>query len=440
MNAFAKQLKLWRLYLAVVIIGVIAEMIGIRKIPFGIGTILLLPMLYAFVIAVVVNPNITSFFGRFIRREDTAAAAPLIGVAIMLLTAKAGTFTGPAINSILKAGPALLLQELGNLGTILFAFPLGVWGLRMGREAIGATFSIAREPNIAAVGARYGLKSAEGTGVMGVYVLGTLFGTFVFSILASVFVSINVFDSRALAMACGVGSSSMMVACAGALSEVVPRLQDKITAFANTSNILTGTTGLYAGLFIALPILERLYPVMVSQNARRHTENARAIISDTATAETTRSRKKLGVFDSAIMLAIVGCIGLIMNRVGHGVALAEGVTGMAVLGLIAMVGVLLARFVPLHLPNIAWVSLVGTFLTLPRTPGSHWVVAQVEAVNFLVLTTPILGFAGLALTRMEIDIAKQTGWKLAVVACFVFFGTYAGSALIAQLVLHWQGI
>ena len=440
MSIFARHVKLWRLYLAVIVIGVIAEWIGIRKIPFGIGTILLLPLLYAFLMAALINPNVTSFFGRFIRREDTAAAPPLIGVALMPFIAKLGTAVGPVIETIAKAGPALLLQELGNLGTILFAFPLGVWGLKMGREAIGATFSIAREVGLAVIDDRYGLKSAEGTGVMGVYVLGTLFGTFVFSILASGFVSFGVFDPRALAMACGVGSGSMMAACAGVLNEAIPRLQDEITAFAAASNFLTGKTGFYAALFIALPVLEKLYAVMVSPSTRRRREQERAIKLDNVAVETPAHKKKFGFFDYALMLAIVCCIGLIMNRVGHGTPLAEGVAGMAVLGLIAMAGLLLARFVPFHLPDIAWTSLVGILLTLPWTPGSAWVVAQVKAVNFLTLTTPVLGFAGLALTRMEINIAKQVGWKLAVVACMVFFGTYAGSVLVAQLVLHWQGI
>ena len=45
-------------------------------------------------------------------------------------------------------------------------------GLR--RESIGATFSIAREPNIAIISDMYGLDTPEGRGVMGVYVAGTV--------------------------------------------------------------------------------------------------------------------------------------------------------------------------------------------------------------------------------------------------------------------------
>ena len=101
------------------------------------------------------------------------------------------------MEEIIAAGPALLLQEIGNLGTILIAFPLGLWVLKMGRELIGATFSIAREPNIAIIADRYGLKSPEGAGVMGVYVVGTLFGTLIFTITASLLASMDILDIRA---------------------------------------------------------------------------------------------------------------------------------------------------------------------------------------------------------------------------------------------------
>ncbi len=115
--------------------------------------------------------------------------------------------------------------------------------------------SIDREPNIAIIADRYGLHSAEGAGVLGVYVTGTLFGTFVFAILATS----GLFSIDALAMACGVGSGSMMAACTGALAEAVPAKTDSITALAGASNLLTYATGMYVSLFILLPAVEWMY-------------------------------------------------------------------------------------------------------------------------------------------------------------------------------------
>ncbi|MGO1901516.1 MAG: DUF3100 domain-containing protein [Brachybacterium sp.] len=252
-------LQLWPLHLAVLIIGVISQFIGIRSIPIGIGTILLLPMLFAFAMALLLNPNIIGAAAKIMPARRAAAASPLIVVAIMPFIARFGADIGPGIELVIRSGPALLLQEIGNLGTIVLAFPVAVWILKMGRESIGAVHSIAREPNIAIVADRYGLRSPEGTGVLGAYVMGTLFGTFIFAIIASVLSTANVFSIEALAMACGVGSGSMMAACSGALAAANPEATETITALAGSSNLLTYATGMYVSLFVAIPLVEWMY-------------------------------------------------------------------------------------------------------------------------------------------------------------------------------------
>ncbi|NEE04798.1 DUF3100 domain-containing protein [Phytoactinopolyspora halotolerans] len=254
-----EAVKLWRLHVAVAAIAIAAQLIGIRQISLGNGAILFLPLLYAFLIGILLNPNVVGRAAVFIRQREVRAASPLIVVAIMPFIAKFGTTIGPAVEDLVDAGPALLLQELGNLGTVALAFPIAVWVLRMGRESIGATFSVAREPNIAIIADRYGLKSPEGTGVMGVYVVGTLFGTLIFAVMASMLATFDVLKPEALAMACGVGSGSMMASCTGALSEALPEMSDTIVAMAGASNLLTYATGMYLGLFVALPLVEWLY-------------------------------------------------------------------------------------------------------------------------------------------------------------------------------------
>lgn len=249
----------WRLHLTVLLVAIVSQAVGVREIPIGTGIILLLRMLYAFLLAALANPNVVGRGAFFIRERDVQRASPLIVIAIMPFIAKFGTTIGPAMDDIIAAGPALLLQELGNLGTIAIAFPIGLVVLRMRREVIGSTFSIAREPNIAIIADRYGLKSPEGAGVMGVYVVGTLFGTFLFAIMASLIASMNILDIRALAMACGVGSGSMMAACSGALVNIAPDMEDTILALAGASNLLTYATGMYVSLFVALPMVEWMY-------------------------------------------------------------------------------------------------------------------------------------------------------------------------------------
>jgi hypothetical protein len=250
----------WRLHLIVLTLVVASELIYTREIPLGPGSILFLPLLYAFVFGALLNPNVVRRgVGRIVRSREVRAASPFIVIAIMPFIAKFGTLVGPSMEAIISAGPALLLQEIGNLGTILLAFPVAVFVLRMGREVIGACHSIAREPNVAIISDRYGLSSKEGAGVMGVYVVGTLFGTIFFAVMASLLATAGVLHPYALGMACGVGSGSMLAACTGALASAFPEMEEQILAFAGASNVLTYATGLYVSLFVALPIVEFLY-------------------------------------------------------------------------------------------------------------------------------------------------------------------------------------
>ncbi len=259
----------WRLHVTVLAITIVSELIGVIQIPIGIGAILLLPLLYAFVFGLILNPHVFNVAKGWVREREVQNASPLIIIAIMPFIAKFGTIIGPSMNQIIEAGPALLLQELGNLGTIVLAFPVAILVFRMGREAIGACFSVAREPNIAIIADRYGLKSQEGAGVMGVYVVGTLFGTFTFAVLASILSTTGAFSIEALAMACGIGSGSMMAACSGALVNAVPEMEEQILALAGASNVLTYATGLYLGIFVALPLTEKLYDLLGGKPAEK---------------------------------------------------------------------------------------------------------------------------------------------------------------------------
>jgi hypothetical protein len=60
-------------------------------------------------------------------------------------------------------------------------------------------------------------------------------------------------------------------------------------------------------------------------------------------------------------------------------------------------------------------------------------------VDFLALATPVLAYAGLAITRSEMVTFRASGWKLVIVAFLVFTGTYLASAAIAQVMLCCRG-
>lgn len=428
------QLLNWRLHLLVVVLSLLSEWIGILKIPLGPGTLLLLPLFYAFILGVLLNPHLFAGTKRFLPESVSQAATPLILISIMPFIARFGSTIGPAIDQIISAGPALILQELGNLGTMLVALPVAVLVLKMGREAIGATYSIAREPNIAIISDKYGLKGPEGIGVMGVYVVGTMFGTLWFALMAGYLASLDIFDPRALAMACGVGSGSMVAACSGALAGAVPALADDLLAFAGASNLLTYATGLYVSLFIALPVAEWLYRRLGGR--ARSTDSVGAISDSDPAAEalTAEERPEAHLSKTAAVLAVACVVGWIANTINGG-SLIAALPGMVILYVMTLIGLLITRAAPFYLPSVAWVSLVSIIMTLPFFPGSAWIVDQLAAVNFLAIVTPVLAYAGLALNQREFTMFRQTGWKLIIISLLVFTGTYVGSAVVAQLLL-----
>ena len=246
-----KNLKLHGIVLVLVII---AELIGIHKFQVGVGVIVLLPMLYALIFGILLAPK----FLKVVNKVDMQDAGSLLGITLMLLMARYGTLVGPTLPKIISASPALVLQEFGNLGTVFLGVPLAMYfGLK--RETIGAAHSIAREPNVALIAERFGLDSAEGRGVMGVYISGTVFGTIFFGLMASMAAAYLPFHPYALAMASGVGSASMMTAAVGSLSAMYPQMTDQLVAYGVASNMLAGLDGLYMAIWLALPVTEYLY-------------------------------------------------------------------------------------------------------------------------------------------------------------------------------------
>lgn len=252
-------------HLTVLVIVMIAEFIGILTYPVGPGQVVLLPMLYAVVIGILLGYRVLgAYIGglkKAVPKEVSEISAPLIIVTLMPLGVKYGTLVAPNFYDIIDAGPAFLLQELGNLGTIFLALPIALL-LGLKREAIGAAVSIAREPTLGIITDLYGPESPEGIGVLGTYLTGTLLGTLFFGILGGL-APITGLHPRALAMACGIGSGSMMTACSASLAEVATAVpEDEILAFAATSNLLTGLTGVYVVLFISVPLINKLYEIL----------------------------------------------------------------------------------------------------------------------------------------------------------------------------------
>ncbi|MCH3963433.1 MAG: DUF3100 domain-containing protein [Clostridium sp.] len=257
--------KYAKIFLFALVLVIIAELIGEKKIKLGPGYLVFLPMLFALVMGLIISmPRL-----KLISTKEMSLSNEIMGIAVILFVAKIGATMGPTIVKLLESGWALCFQELGHFfGTVILGLPIALL-LGLGREAVGATFSIDREPNIAIISEKYGMDSPEGRGVMGIYICGTLFGAAYIGLLAGYMGSLKIFDPIALAMGSGVGSGSMMAAASGAIAAVFPEKAKEIASFAAASNLITTIIGIYFTLFVSLPVANKLYNWLEPKIGRR---------------------------------------------------------------------------------------------------------------------------------------------------------------------------
>ena len=247
--------KDYKLHGTVLLLVIIAELIGPIKIPLTSGVeVSIMPFLYSMVLGLVfyLAKPIT-----WIKRKQARVAEGAMMLFIGVLIAKLAVSSGQSISLIFEMGPALILQELGHLATIL-VLPIALL-LGFKKESIGMTNSIGREPNVAVVVDKYGFNSPESRGVFAIFIIGTVIGTIFISFLVTFSLSFIPLHPYAYAMASGVGSASMNAAAIGPTLAAFPGMETQIEAFAGFSNLLSFCVGIYIVIFIALPLTERMY-------------------------------------------------------------------------------------------------------------------------------------------------------------------------------------
>lgn len=247
----------YKIFIIAFIFILIADSIGQIKIPLGPGQLILFPIFYSLFLGILSGPDAFKIFNK----KEVKAASKLVIVAICPFIAKLGINAGANLYTVIQAGAALLLQEIGNLGTIFIALPIALL-LGLKREAIGAAHSINRETNLALITNLYGSDSPEAKGSLSIYIVGGLIGTIYFGFMATIIASLNLFHPYALGMASGVGAGIMMASSTASLSEIYPSMADQISALASASETLSGITGIYVAMFIGIPLCNKLYNIL----------------------------------------------------------------------------------------------------------------------------------------------------------------------------------
>ncbi len=265
-----KPWKSYKLHLTVLFLVIVAEFIGPIQIPIT-ETVKLsaMPLLWA----MLGGLGLYLFkHAKFIQKKEARIAEGAMLLFIGPLLCKLAISSGQSIAVLFQVGPALILQEAGNLGTIFLALPIALL-LGFKKEAIGMTNSIGREPNVAVVIDKFGFDSPETRGVLTVFIIGTVIGTLYISFLSSAAVSLLPFHPYSFAMASGVGSASMNAAALAPIIAMFPDISLQIEAFSGFSNLVSFCIGIYVCIFIAIPLTQKLYAILEPVIGRNTTDN-----------------------------------------------------------------------------------------------------------------------------------------------------------------------
>ncbi|HZF85188.1 MAG TPA: DUF3100 domain-containing protein [Burkholderiaceae bacterium] len=424
-----------KLLLVTLVVVALAELAGPAQFKLGPGKVVLLPMLWALLIAAV--------WGIAQRRVPAAVridtglqtlAGGLLNAGLLLFVVKLGLTVGAALPMVRQAGWALFFQEFGHaFGTLALGLPLALL-LGIKREAVGATFSVGREGNLVIIGEKYGMASPEGRGVLAEYITGTVLGALFIAVLAGFVASLNIFDPRSLAMGAGVGSGSLMAAALGAITAQQPaEMVPQLTAIAAASNLLTSVVGFYFTLFLSLPACSWLYgrlePVL-----GRLTKRGRAPVAEAAPAAALgqpATAHATSLADTVLAWLVMTGGVVIANALSYKVPALVSLEGMGVVVAIVAVVEAIKRLVP-KLPLVLVLSVVATVVGIPGLfPFTDTVLALTGKLNFLAFTTPVLALAGFSVAK-DLPLFRQLGWRIVVVSLTATAGTFLGATLIAE--------
>ena len=416
-----------------VVVAAAAEGLGPVSVELGVGTVVLLPMIWALIMGLTLGlqaPRLPKVLRLGLAAQQFAAA--VLSCALFLFIAKLGLMVGGSLPELAQLGWALALQEVGNLlGCVLLGMPVALL-LGIKREAIGATFSIGREPGLAIVGERFGMDSPEGNGVLAEYITGTLLGAIFISLLAGLVSSWGIFHPLALALGAGVGSGSMTAAAVGAVAAQHPDWADQIATYAAAANLIASTLGTYLTVFISLPLAVWAYRKLEPWLGRNypaplHGEQARVDL-DPLAAHTPCMPWRMRL----LCWAVVGLMVLLGNRISVGTPMLQALPGLALILLVVVLGDALYQATRRKLPAVCCISLVAMAATFPSMPFAPKVQAWTDEVSFLAMITPMLTFAGLSMAK-DIPAFKRLGWRIVVVSLLANAGVFLAAAAIAQL-------
>lgn len=145
-------------------------------------------------------------------------------------------------------------------------------------------------------------------------------------------------------------------------------------------------------------------------------------------------------FETIFVLILVAIITAAGNVVSVQANFLLSVEAMLILTVICIIGYAISKLPILgKLPAIFWVSALAALVSSPIFPSNEFVIELTNQVSLLVVCTPVLAYAGLAIGK-DLALFKSISWRIIPVSLAVFSGTFIFAALIAQITLTWEGV
>jgi len=143
--------------------------------------------------------------------------------------------------------------------------------------------------------------------------------------------------------------------------------------------------------------------------------------------------------ETTLVLLIIGVMTVAGNTIGYHFPIAEGIIGYLIMMVITLLGIVFAKFIPLKLPMVFWISIIAILSTSSLSPYAKVITEYTSKVDFLALTTPILAYAGLSIGK-DLAVFKKMSWRIVIVALTVYTGTFICATAIAEVMLRLEGI
>lgn len=141
------------------------------------------------------------------------------------------------------------------------------------------------------------------------------------------------------------------------------------------------------------------------------------------------------ILEWTLVLLITGTIILVGNLIGYQHHIIDSIPGMLILVGISIIGMILAKVIPINMPAMCYISIIGILLAVPMSPTSSFVVEATSKVELMAICTPVLAYTGISIGKSWAEF-KKIGWRGVVVTLLVMFGTFFTSALFAEILIQ----